>query len=114
VDYVVNVESSHCYPNIDNFFKEVGKALTDDGYFLFTDFRGKPEMEKLNEKLKEYFTVINAENISQNVKEALKFDTDRRNSVIEEKCPKVFVPLIRKFSGVEGSRVYAELEDETT
>jgi len=34
--------------------------------------------------------------------------------MIEDKCPKIFVPLIRKFSGVKGSRVYEELEKEQT
>lgn len=71
-------------------------------------------MKELNQKLKEHFTVVNAENISSNVMHALKLDTDRRIQMIEEKCPKVFVPLIRKFSGVKGSRVYEELEKEQT
>ena len=114
VNYLVNVESSHCYGNIENFFNGINTVLKEDGLFLYTDFRAPEEMDKLNELLKEHFTVVNAENISKNVMHALKLDTERRNSVIEEKCPKVFVPLIRKFSGVEGSRVFEELDEEKT
>jgi ubiquinone/menaquinone biosynthesis C-methylase UbiE len=32
-DVVVNVESSHCYGNIDNFLNEVNTILKDDGVF---------------------------------------------------------------------------------
>lgn len=100
IDYVINVESSHCYGNIDKFFDGVNWMLRPDGLFFYTDFRGSSEMEQLNEKLKEHFEVVNAENISHNVMHALKLDTERRIQVISEKCPKIFVPLIKKFSGV--------------
>jgi len=103
VDYVINVESSHCYGNIDNFFNGVKRLLKKDGIFFFTDFRGVEGMKELNDKLKEHFTVVNAENISHNVMHALKLDTDRRLQMIEDKCPKIFTPLIKKFSGVKGS-----------
>lgn len=114
VDYVINVESSHCYGNIDNFFNGVKRLLKKDGLFLFTDFRSSEGMVELENQLKEHFTVVNTENISTNVMHALKLDTDRRLQMIEEKCPKIFIPLIKKFSGVKGSRVYEELEKQTT
>jgi len=37
-DVVTNVESSHSYPNIGEFFKEVFRVLAPEGYFLYTDF----------------------------------------------------------------------------
>lgn len=113
-DCVINVESSHCYGNIDNFFREVNTALKPDGVFCFTDFRGAEGMEELKKKVEEYFAVENSIDITKNVCHALKLDTDRRLQVIEEKCPKIFVPLINKFSGVTGSRVYQELEKGET
>jgi SAM-dependent methyltransferase len=114
VDCVVNVESSHCYGNIDNFFTQVNEALKQDGVFCFTDFRGSEEMEELHKKVEEHFKVEKSIDITRNVCHALKLDTDRRLQVIEEKCPKVFVPLINKFSGVTGSRVYDELNEGKT
>jgi ubiquinone/menaquinone biosynthesis C-methylase UbiE len=113
-DCVINVESSHCYGNIDNFFREVNTILKEDGVFCFTDFRGAEGMDELKKKVEEYFTVENSIDITKNVCHALKLDTDRRLQVIEEKCPKIFVPLINKFSGVTGSRVYQELEKGET
>lgn len=71
-------------------------------------------MEDLKEKVKQYFTVEKSIDITPNVCQALELDTQRRLAVIEEKCPKIFVPLINKFSGVTGSRVFQELKDRQT
>ncbi len=71
-------------------------------------------MDELHAKVKEYFEIEKSIDITRNVCYALKLDTQRRLAVIEEKCPKVFVPLINKFSGVTGSRVYDELNDRST
>jgi hypothetical protein len=63
---------------------------------------------------------VKQEDISPNVRHALKLDSKRRVSLIEEKCPKskvliaVLVPLLKKFSGVEGSRIYNELVNRQT
>eukprot|EP00343_Euplotes_focardii_P005213 CAMPEP_0205813702 /NCGR_PEP_ID=MMETSP0205-20121125/18434_1 /ASSEMBLY_ACC=CAM_ASM_000278 /TAXON_ID=36767 /ORGANISM="Euplotes focardii, Strain TN1" /LENGTH=253 /DNA_ID=CAMNT_0053096201 /DNA_START=191 /DNA_END=949 /DNA_ORIENTATION=- len=114
VDAIINVESSHCYGNIDNFFNEINKALTKDGVFCFTDFRGSEDMEDLKKKVEEFFIVEKSIDITRNVCHALKLDTNRRLQVIEDKCPKIFVPLINKFSGVTGSRVYEELQNGQT
>ena len=111
---MINVESSHCYGSIENFFAGVNEVLKGDGVFCFTDFRGAQEMEELKKQVETHFKVEKCIDISKNVLHALKLDTKRRLAVIEEKCPKVFVPLINKFSGVEGSRVFGELESGRT
>ena len=36
-DVVTNVESSHNYPDIGSFYREVHRVLKPDGYFLYTD-----------------------------------------------------------------------------
>mmetsp|Transcript_35724 Transcript_35724/g.35364 ORF Transcript_35724/g.35364 Transcript_35724/m.35364 type:complete len:92 (+) Transcript_35724:343-618(+) len=71
-------------------------------------------MDELKAKVEEYFVVEKSIDITRNVCYALKLDTQRRLAVIEEKCPKIFVPLINKFSGVTGSRVYEELNEGQT
>ncbi len=38
-DIILNVESSHCYPSLEEFFKAVCVVLKDDGIFLYADFR---------------------------------------------------------------------------
>ncbi|MGK7871901.1 MAG: class I SAM-dependent methyltransferase [Xenococcaceae cyanobacterium] len=36
-DAIINIESSHNYPNIDQFYTEVYRCLKMGGYFLYTD-----------------------------------------------------------------------------
>jgi phthiocerol/phenolphthiocerol synthesis type-I polyketide synthase E len=36
-DVVTNIESSHTYPHIDQFYSEVYRVLAPNGYFLYTD-----------------------------------------------------------------------------
>ena len=48
-DVVLNVESSHRYPDFKSFLSEVSRLLKPDGYFLFTDFRFHHEMASFNE-----------------------------------------------------------------
>src|SRR5579862_8082411 len=38
-DAVLNVESSHCYPDVGRFLSEVHRVLRPDGVLLLTDFR---------------------------------------------------------------------------
>jgi phthiocerol/phenolphthiocerol synthesis type-I polyketide synthase E len=37
LDVVINIESSHTYPNIQSFYDEVWRVLVPGGYFLYTD-----------------------------------------------------------------------------
>ena len=47
-DAIVNVESSHCYPDFPGFLREVSRVLVDGGHFLYVDLRNRkhvPEWE---------------------------------------------------------------------
>ena len=48
MDVIYNVESSHCYGNVETFVKEVYRSLKIGGNFCWTDFRDKETMEKLH------------------------------------------------------------------
>ena len=37
VDFVTNIESSHTYPDIEQYYREVYRLLKPQGYFLYTD-----------------------------------------------------------------------------
>lgn len=43
IDVVMNVETSHCYPNIERFIDSVYRVLKVDGLFQITDFRSKQD-----------------------------------------------------------------------
>lgn len=66
-DIVINVESSHCYKDIDLFLKEVNRVLNQDGVFCYTDifYNDYPIEEIL--KNSGYFKNIVSEDITRNV-----------------------------------------------
>ena len=43
-DAVINIESSHTYPNFSRFLAEVARALRPGGHFLYTDVRNTPDI----------------------------------------------------------------------
>jgi len=106
-DVVINVESSHCYSSMDAFLAQVQRVLREDGYFLFTDFRRKEEVENLRRSLTNSgLRFIEETDITQNIIEALRLDHERRNALIKERSPKPLVGFFRQFSGTNGSLIY--------
>jgi hypothetical protein len=62
------------------------------------------DLEDLKTKLKACSFVINKEtNITQNVLEALKIDTVRRESLINAKIPVLLRKSFQQFAGTEGT-----------
>lgn len=59
---IINIESSHCYPNFSKFIEESRRVLKTNGHFLYADFK----RDCLNGIQKE-FEVVKVENISPNV-----------------------------------------------
>jgi len=67
-DVVMNVESSHCYPDLDAFFSGVSEALKDENsVFLYTDFRYITEYGKVQQAVRRHFEVIKEEDLTRNV-----------------------------------------------
>jgi len=113
-DYVINVESSHCYAHIGNFFEGVCRLMKKDGYFFFTDFRGDYEVEAMEKAIETYFDIIKKEDITLNVLHSLKLDSERREAIIEKTAPRFLRKLFKNFSGVEGSRINEEMKERKT
>lgn len=51
VDAVINVESSHCYPNFKGFIGEVARVLKPGGHFFYTDFLSSDLAETIEKDL---------------------------------------------------------------
>jgi SAM-dependent methyltransferase len=106
-DIVINVESSHRYPNMNAFLKEVVRILRPGGNFLFTDFRYDNEMEGLKKDLEESgLSVVKERNINQEVTAALTLDNERRRYLINKLAPKFLHNLALNFAGAMGSDTY--------
>ena len=106
-DVVLNVESSHRYPEMDRFLSEVVRILKKGGHFLFTDFRYDHEWAELHELFKLYSLKILFElDITQNVVNALEMDDQRRRNLVKELAPRYMQNAMLNFSGAVGSETY--------
>ncbi len=106
-DVVLNVESSHRYPDVDVFLNEVYRVLKPDGVLLLTDFRQKKDIELLDRQIKiSLFEFLKKENITNEVVEALTFATPDRKVLIEKMVPSFLQDLAHNFAATEGSTTY--------
>lgn len=109
-DVVINVEASHCYPDLPRFFAEVARVLKPGGYFLYADFRFSDGIEKweaamMNSPLK----FKQAREISAEVLRGMEANSERSQELLDKKLPGFLHQLGRDFAGVKGSRVYNAL-----
>ena len=107
-DVVINVESSHCYGDMEKFLSEVKRILKPGGYFLWCDLRPINILEKLNTQFSESgMTLIQKNNITKNIIIALEKMSDTRKASIKENVPKIIRKTFESYAGVKGSKVYA-------
>jgi ubiquinone/menaquinone biosynthesis C-methylase UbiE len=106
-DTVLNVESSHRYPDMKAFLGEVKRILRPGGHFLFTDFRYDYEMEELNKQVEEMgLKLIDKKTITPNVVKALELDDNRRRYLVKKLAPKFLHKIALNFSGAIDSETY--------
>ena len=106
-DGVVNVESSRCYPDVPKFFREVRRVLRPKGSFYYTDMRWQKDMPKLIDQINEAGFILEKElNITANVAKALDIDSHRREKLMLERVPKIFLSNFRQFAGIKGTERY--------
>jgi ubiquinone/menaquinone biosynthesis C-methylase UbiE len=106
-DVVVNIESSHCYGSIERFFAEAFRVIRPDGYFLFSDFRGKEAIETTTKLLQSSgFKVIKLEKITANILKAMDLENERKQTIIKQNIPKYLHGLANWFAGCQGTPVY--------
>lgn len=103
-DVVINLESSHCYPQMLKFLKEAGRVLRPQGYLLLADFRRRDGIAALQEHLLGSGLVeISREDITANVLAALRLDSAANLALIQQYVPWGLRWLFRHFAGVENS-----------
>ena len=110
-DLVINVESSHCYPNFNNFLKEVYRVLKPSSYFLITDFRPSSEVEGFHKSISNYYKIIYQEEITSNIITALDLMSVKRSKQIKSFMPSFLSSVSSSFAGIKGSELYESFEN---
>lgn len=106
-DAVINVESSHCYGSMSAFLGEVRRVLKPGGSFSLADLRGAEDRQRLHEQmLASGLEVVEHEEITPQVVEALRADSARKLALIEKSIGKWLLSTIAQFAGIEGSETY--------
>ena len=106
-DVVLNVESSHCYGNMDKFMSEVTRVLKPGGHFLWCDLRPGNSREKTNAHFASSgLQLINKNEITENIIVALEKMSAGRKSAIRSRVPRLVRNIFESYAGVEGSRVH--------
>lgn len=112
-DVVVNVESSHCYPNLPLFFTEVKRVLRKGGYFLYADFRQSEHLEEMGTTLKECgLSILGSRDISASVSESIISSKHWREKILRElfECERL-PPKLANWAALEGTPIYNGLQD---
>jgi len=110
-DIVLNVESSHRYPDMKAFLYQVKRILKPGGYFLFTDFRYDYEMEELKQELENLnLSLVKEEIITPKVLKALDNDDERKRNLVKKLAPRFLWNIALNFAGTKGSETYNHFE----
>lgn len=101
LDVVVNIESSHNYPNILRFYKETYRVLKSGGSFLYADFFWNNRPQR---RIKQAgFDILEEEDITRNVMMALSRGRREREEIFQRSVPKVFLKDTLEWSGISGT-----------
>ncbi len=107
---VVNVEASHCYPDVLQFFREVHRVLQPGGHFLYADMRKLPTLESWREELsKSGLKKLEEEDITLDVVRALENSNDRVSDLINRSAPRLMRRFFAHFAATKGTGVYNQL-----
>ena len=98
VDVVLNIESSHCYPNLNIFFQEVDRVLNQNGTFVWCDcFESIEEFNFKLDKIKnnKNFDIQIVDDITNNVIDSLTQYLVKANTLSGEEGSEYSVEVVR-------------------
>lgn len=108
-DAVINVESARCYSDVEAFFAEVHRVLEKNGNFLFADMIKQGEQDQVEKELEEAgFSILDKNNINDQVVQALDLDYERRDTLIKQLIPGFLKGGFKEFAGAKGTKRYRD------
>jgi len=114
IDVVINVESCHAYGSVDKFLSEVKRVLKPGGYLLLVDFRNAENIDQFNNEIRDCgLTLMEKENISDNVVRSIEAEDESKKARIKTLIPPRWQRLFSEFAGVMGSRFHLTLKNQT-
>jgi SAM-dependent methyltransferase len=111
-DAVVNVESSHCYPDFPRFLSEVARVLRPGGKLFYADFRFSEGTGAWEQTLEQGpLRVREKRDISREVLRGMDMNSERSLGMVVRFLPGWMEDLGRDFAGIRGSRVYRAMQE---
>jgi ubiquinone/menaquinone biosynthesis C-methylase UbiE len=112
-DAVINIESSHCYPSVETFLREVKRVLRNGGYFLYADLRRPAGVKPLDEILGACgMEILHRKDITANVVAALDLDNDRKQKILLKETKNKFErKQFGEIAAIKGSRNYDDFKN---
>jgi ubiquinone/menaquinone biosynthesis C-methylase UbiE len=108
---VINIEASHCYPDVPQFFREVHRVLRPGGHFLYADLRMSQTINRWRQELKNPgFRTHDVEVITPDVVRALEHSSDRVSELIHRLAPRWARRFFSNFAATKGTIVYKQLQ----
>ena len=106
-DAVINIESSHCYGNMERFLSEVSRVVKPVGYFGWADLRAKDMVKETEFAFeKSNLTCIYDKTITPEVINALDDIHDTKMKMINNHVPKFLRSAFTDFAGAKNSKIY--------
>lgn len=111
IDCLFCIESSHCYGNLDSFFKSVFSVLRTPpeeckdprtGLFLYADYFDSDKLAQVKDLFLNYFEIVKQENITPNVQHSLDIDGDNRRKLL----------LWQKYGALLDLNLYDDLQNK--
>ena len=112
VDVVVNVEASHCYPDLPRFLCEVRRVLRPGGHFLYADFRRAAGLDTWIGQLAACgLSKTDEEDMTRGVVAALASSDAAKASLIRSVAPRLLRNTFNQFAGTKNSIIYRAFDN---